>query len=151
MAIKKLKKSSVGIRFEIDAKAAFFEAARNCKNVNYEDVNDEEDAYEGTDFMFMGYRVDVTYFFSGKDNTTTLVAKPSFIGSDLKIGLRTGNSHRVFDEPVIVIGFDLPDNKDVRHLLNVDAITTAYKEKMNFIVDYLSSDDFFDEFDRLYA
>lgn len=94
---------------------------------------EEEDWMNGTDIMlrdrsgFLGHngtiRFDVTHKFSRKDNMPFIKSdkdEPLVIegldGHDyeFKYGIRMGNSHRNFEEPVIVIGFDMPSKEYVR-------------------------------------
>ena len=73
------------------------------------------DVAQGTDCLIGNMRTDFTCFFSGKDHMKKLPAKIHLdrYDLDIKFGIRTGNNHKggtTFSKPVMVIGFDTPDN-----------------------------------------
>lgn len=61
----------------------------------------KEDLFAGTDLFIEGIPVDVTSAFSTKDN----MAITRYIKRlGMYMGIRTGNSHVKFKEPVVVVG-----------------------------------------------
>lgn len=103
------------------------------KSLDVVKYDETEDMMNGTDIMlrdkseFFGHngtiRFDVTHHFSKKDNMPFVKSKinePFIIegldGHDYEFqyGIRTGNPHRNFEEPVIVIGFDISSKEYIR-------------------------------------
>lgn len=76
----------------------------------------EKDKFEGTDAIIWGIPCDFTYNYSSKDHMVKLPGTVSiFGGTEVKFGVRTGNSYRgykKFKTPVLVIGIDI-DNDSV--------------------------------------
>lgn len=75
-------------------------------------VGSDTDRCEGTDLFWDMVRMDITSNFSGKDHVISLnkvytVYIPYIGALDIRYGIRTGNSHHMFEVPVLVIGFDL--------------------------------------------
>ena len=69
----------------------------------------DRDKFEGVDVEIYGVGIDFTYFFSGKDHMEVLPGLFSGRYTDIKFGVRTGNSHHgytKFKTPVLVIGID---------------------------------------------
>lgn len=82
-------------------------------------VGTERDRFDGTDVVYGWDRqvmgkviknhipIDFTYNFAGKNRMKVLpVTYELSCGIKLKFGIRYGNSHRDFSEPVLVIGFE---------------------------------------------
>lgn len=102
----------LGKEFEDTISAAFYEyfrrrgAEKDCKQV----TGTLSDYYGGTDLEIMGVPVDVTYYFKGKDHTVILPSEVETPVSTIKYGVRTGNGHVKFQQPVLVIGVDEEDS-----------------------------------------
>ena len=75
-------------------------------NANVAKATEEQDLYEGTDCIVDGIRVDTTYAFSTKDHMHLV---RYYEGLDMYMGIRTGNCHCKFDEPVVVVGNNYTD------------------------------------------
>lgn len=84
----------------------FFNYFSPDKFYGFRKATTREDLEEGTDFFCDGLRFDLTEDFNGKDH---LMGIEFQIELDLpwaliKLGIRTGNNHGEFAEPVVVIG-----------------------------------------------
>lgn len=80
--------------------------------LNIKRASREDDLFKGIDFRSNGLPVDLTYNFVGKDHTEKVGEYHLSCGSTVEFGIRTGNSHKgytQFEEPVLVIGVELPD------------------------------------------
>lgn len=67
----------------------------------FKDSTEEQDRLMGTDGFWDGIPVDFTFAFEVKSN---IVSKVSVSGTDMFIGIRTGNGVKNFKTPVAVIG-----------------------------------------------
>lgn len=101
-------------------------------------VSETLDTAEGTDLFWNRIRTDVTSNFSGKDHMIRLSGAYSvlvpYIGEvEVEYGIRTGNSHRMFNIPVLVVGFNMAGQQLTRFH---DAVICAMKEKWEEIMDF---------------
>ncbi len=87
---------SVGKLFE----QAFYKVIKQQPNVSCVLATKEQDTKQGTDFVVDGIPVDVTFDFEEKDYVSF---KKSY-NRYWDMGIRTGNWHRTFEKPVVVIG-----------------------------------------------
>lgn len=106
----------VGVEFEADLADVcirHFAAKTACAGKKRRDFviesGTDRDKFEGVDVEIYGVGIDFTYFFSGKDHMEVLPGLFSGRYTDIKFGVRTGNSHHgytKFKTPVLVIGID---------------------------------------------
>ena len=94
---------AIGYEFE----GAFFEGLRKA-GVEVESSSISMDLYAGTDFVYQKeINVDVTHNYNGKDHMVPSIHHCVSMGDyELNVGIRTGNSHVKFKEPVVVVGID---------------------------------------------
>ena len=95
--------------FEDDCIRKIKECIFTAKTGELEDVSGTEmDTRKGTDFLFNGIPIDVTYNFFGKDNMTIIEDSYTLpLGVTVKFGIRYGNNRSRFTTPVLVVGFQL--------------------------------------------
>ena len=98
-------------------------------------IGTDLDTYEGTDFIVEGYPCDVT-MRPKKDNEILSAKKSSFEFAgysqvQIEYGIRTGNRHHVFEEPVAVIHLFF-NTYDRRH--NDEAFEKALTQHMPEII-----------------
>ena len=96
-----------------------------------------EDLHQGTDCKFGSTRIDPTAGFEWKHsknmrNWVETGVELSFKYLTLKFAVRTGNNHRKFKFPVVVIGFDMPNNLIFRY---EDAIEEEIRKNSAIILD----------------
>jgi hypothetical protein len=119
--MKTYDRNTMGIEFENEfrSKCTTFSMAKFGKNL-VTLTSRQDDYHKGTDFKYRGVRVDPTTYMSGKDNTMkfkshielrTFTQDLNKIIIKVEFGIRTGNKVRKFDEPVLVIGMNIPDLK----------------------------------------
>lgn len=98
-----------------------------------------EDREDGTDFLVHGLRdyanvrIDVTRNFSGKDFTREfkkLALMSNILNARIRFGIRTGNCHKKFTTPVIVVGFEPVDPEKP-----FDVLKTSSTKSFQLIMD----------------
>lgn len=93
----------------------------------------ELDKFQGTDVVCCGIPMDITHNFSGKNHTIKVPNETIDAGYvDIKFGVRTGNDHRMFRHPVVVVGID-EDSKFVTR--NIDKICCDINKVVARVMD----------------
>lgn len=99
-------------------------------------ANTDLDLHYGTDVIVDGIPVDVTCCFSRKKDVIKLSNTIDVKGQTIYFGIRTGNSHITFPNPVVVVGID-----EDMHYLNTfmenicDSISDVICEIMDMVND----------------
>lgn len=135
----------------------------NNKLLKQQMLCDKKDKEEGTDLEIDGLRIDLTTNFDNKDympfiTDTNIPICDNLYDETFKIGIRHGNSHKgytAFPEPVIVIGFNIDNNRLYEQ--NADEISKCIAKNIDEIIGI--SLDIYDEyhvqskkeFDELYS
>jgi len=103
--------------------------------INNGHSSEEDDRFHGTDCRFDGVRADVTIKpIEAKDNVVK-VGEPIQLpcGTFVEFGIRTGNSSGAkFDEPVLVVSFEMPSRA------YIPTITESFAKIYADVKDYTS-------------
>lgn len=128
----------IGTQFENALRNAMHGQCLKVQNKN----GSAMDKYQGTDFTYMGMRVDATLHFSGKRwmpyvMDTDIAILP---GKNLRMGIRHGNTkngYTEFPEPVVVIDCDCDDKRTYEDMADeVFATLVRNSEEIaNYAVD----------------
>ena len=100
----------------------------------YVSSTDEQDALQGTDGFLWGMPFDLTCNFENKDHMVRLEERVNLVnGADVIFGIRTGNSHKEFETPVLVIGISTPSITSIGAWWN--NLMDAFLQKIDAICD----------------
>ena len=98
----------------------------NCRSV----VGTRLDKEQGVDCIIYGVPCDITINIGEKDNMDSLAENIDLDYATVKFGVRTGNKHHPFDEPVLVIGIDAGGVYKFRqeHICIMERVRKTFRE-----------------------
>lgn len=106
---KKMLRQPIGVEFENAMIEKFGSISiKIWGNSAYNDSEESQDKLKGTDVFILGVPVDVTLNIQNKSHTT-FCSKNYIVDlgfANVEFGVRFGNGHVKFENPVLVIGFN---------------------------------------------